>query len=367
MTDALIASTRFLPKARPAAAAEYAARSADMRRDVDEELLGNPELARLLGDAPIEVMKVNHENHASFMAAVFRYNEHRMLARVVVWVYRRYLSHGFSPDYFVFELKAWVKAVRRHMTPASAEPILSVYAWMLESHDAMVAASKAPLPAPTDPSDDPVRGPLLDALIQGQSAEVRRLARERAGTKEELAGFFVKAVQPAMDQIGRLWEAGRVSVSQEHLASSIMGRVLAGISQERTRTHVSGRKALITSAPNEYHELGVGMVADVLEMEGWDVRYLGANTPAADVVAMAKEYKPSLIGISVSMPFNLVSAHELITQIRAQPLLARTKIIVGGLGFTDCPDLWRQMGADGFAADARSAAAVAATLTASPQ
>ena len=40
-----------------------------------------------------------------------------------------------------------------------------------------------------------------------------------------------------------------------------------------------------TCIGGELHEIGIRMVADFFEMEGWDTYYLGANTPADAVVA----------------------------------------------------------------------------------
>jgi methanogenic corrinoid protein MtbC1 len=42
-------------------------------------------------------------------------------------------------------------------------------------------------------------------------------------------------------------------------------------------------KAVITAAPNEFYEIGAWMISDILEFDGWEVRYLGANTPVNDL------------------------------------------------------------------------------------
>ena len=110
-----------------------------------------------------------------------------------------------------------------------------------------------------------------------------------------------------------------------------------------------------TSVAGELHELGVRMVADFFEMEGWDTYYLGANTPPASVVQVVTERKAEVLGISATMTFHLRAVEELITLARKTAALDDTKIIVGGYPFHLEPNLWRQLGADLYAADAQQA------------
>jgi methanogenic corrinoid protein MtbC1 len=120
------------------------------------------------------------------------------------------------------------------------------------------------------------------------------------------------------------------------------------------RTERVGRTMVATSVAGELHELGIRMVADFFEMDGWDTYYLGANTPAASVVQAAAERKAEVLGISATMTFHLHAVEELITLAR-KTAGWNTKIMVGGYPFHLEPDLWRQLGADLYAADAQQA------------
>ena len=93
----------------------------------------------------------------------------------------------------------------------------------------------------------------------------------------------------------------------------------------------------------------------MLEMDGWQVDYLGANTPGDDLIRMMRDTKPDLIGLSVVIPFNLEKARRTITEIRKDDKFRKTWIMVGGPAFLFAPDLWRQMGADGIAEDGAAA------------
>jgi methanogenic corrinoid protein MtbC1 len=117
---------------------------------------------------------------------------------------------------------------------------------------------------------------------------------------------------------------------------------------------------VVTTVSEEFHELGAWMVADLLALDGWEVSYLGANTPAEDLLDMLCNRKPDLLALSSAMPFNLDRVHESIQALRARVELEAMRIMVGGRVFRSMEDLWRLTGADGWARDAQEAAALAA-------
>jgi methanogenic corrinoid protein MtbC1 len=55
------------------------------------------------------------------------------------------------------------------------------------------------------------------------------------------------------------------------------------------------------------------------------------------------------------MPFNLIRVQEVIEATRAGKEMEQIRIMVGGRIFRDMTDLWRIVGADGWAPDAQEA------------
>lgn len=66
-----------------------------------------------------------------------------------------------------------------------------------------------------------------------------------------------------------------------------------------------GRKAVVSCSANEFHQVGGKMVADILELNGWDGHFLGANTPPGDMVRFIQEVKPDFVGLTLSILSNL--------------------------------------------------------------
>jgi methylmalonyl-CoA mutase cobalamin-binding domain/chain len=104
--------------------------------------------------------------------------------------------------------------------------------------------------------------------------------------------------------------------------------------------------AVIAAAQNDLHDIGARIVSDILEMEGWKVFFVGANTPNRELMKLIRDVRPDLLGISVVVPIHLLHVEELIRQIRSEATLHDIKIMVGGPAFFLSENLWRQIGAD---------------------
>jgi MerR family transcriptional regulator, light-induced transcriptional regulator len=199
----------------------------------------------------------------------------------------------------------------------------------------------------------------LSLLLDADFEACLTLSTEIVQSPDHLKDFYLQIIQPSLYDVGLLWESGRVSVAEEHLATSIVGRIIASMYTRFRRGKYSKGTAVLTAAPNEFHEVGSRMVADLLEMDGWNVIYLGVNTPEDDLIRFIKKTKPVFVGISAAMPFNLDRISRIIADLRKDEETSRIRIMVGGIGFNSFPDLWRAVGADAWAPDGQQAVELA--------
>ena len=195
----------------------------------------------------------------------------------------------------------------------------------------------------------------FSALLAGEHRQCLKIAVDSVATAKELEELYLLVIQPIMYEIGTLWENGKISVAEEHLASAIVSRVMAAVHMIPVKPDTSKGKAVIASAPNEFHEIGAWMISDVLESVGWQVRYLGANAPLDGLLAMLHNFHPDIFLISATMHFNILKVTEIISKMRTEADLCQIKVMVGGRVFNEAPDIWSTTGADGFAANARTA------------
>jgi MerR family transcriptional regulator, light-induced transcriptional regulator len=359
--EALIKDAQENCPSVPASASEtYGFHINRMTEDVDNQFMDSPDLRRLIGDNPVRMMQDNHRNHAAFMLTVFSLNNMELLCRTIPWVYRAYMGRGCHADYFPAVLKAWQGAIGRCLEPPSAGPILSIYGWLSAHHLDWLALSQSPSAVPPEgEGKDADVETWVQRLLKGDARTCLKLAEEQVEASGDIARLYLDAIQPAMYRIGKLWESGAISPVQEHMATAVVTRIMATL-YERMNWPLSGvGRAVIACAPNEFHEVGARMVADLLEMDGWDVTFMGANTPEEDLIAFLVSEPPDLLGISVSMVFNLAKIQELVAHIRERPELKTLRILVGGPGIGGMASVGQSIGADGWAKDAREAVAVA--------
>ena len=320
---------------------------------VDVRLTSLENISRLIGHNPLQIMYDNHQHHARFMATVFVVNDYSLLAKTLPWVYRSYRAHHFSYDYFIAELEAWIQALRDVFPETMAATIIRIYEWMIGVHHHVIDLGQSEHlfrpPHNADYLDD--KNIFLEALLLGDSQACLQLARKYIDSIADLDIFYLYILQAAMFNIGVMWEKAEITIAQEHLASTIVNRLMAQVALDISPGNQHMGSAVVSTSPNEYHQLGALMVADVLDFDGWEVHFVGADVPHEELIAFVKDKAPDFFALSVTIPFNLARAQAIIEALRADPAMQSMKIMVGGRAFIDNPTIWYQIGADGYAAN----------------
>jgi MerR family transcriptional regulator, light-induced transcriptional regulator len=202
----------------------------------------------------------------------------------------------------------------------------------------------------------------LKTLIAGNRGEAARLVMEEFQRGTTIKEIYLHVFQPAQREIGRLWQTNQVSIAQEHFCTAATQLIMAQFYPFFFNTPKNGKVMVATCVGGEMHEIGMRMVADIFEMHHWDTYYIGANTPVKSVISLLMQRNAHLLGISTTMTFHVSETRRLIEAVRSQPECSKVKILVGGYPFNIAPDLWKEIGADGYGSDAVDAVAVANRL-----
>jgi methanogenic corrinoid protein MtbC1 len=195
----------------------------------------------------------------------------------------------------------------------------------------------------------------LDNLLRGERSVSSRLILDEVAQGASIKDIYLHVFQPSQYEIGRLWQINQISVAQEHYCTAATQLIMSQLYAHILNTKKNGRRLVATGVGGELHEIGLRMLADFFEMEGWDTYYLGSNTPASTIVQTLTERKSDVLAISVTMTFHISLAAALIQQVRAFDSGRLIKILIGGYPFNIEPELWRQVNADGYAANAEQA------------
>ena len=208
-------------------------------------------------------------------------------------------------------------------------------------------------------SDADLRDAYLAALRGGRRRDAFAVADRARGAGMGLGEVYLQVIQPAMQEIGRLWQQNRITVADEHLATAITQAVMARLYEELLRAPAEPGPLLIAAcADQERHELGLRMICDLLEMDGWDTVFLGASVPVEDLVAMVSARRPDAVALSAAIAPHLPRVRDAIAGIREALGGDAPAIAVGGRAFARDPELAARLGADLTADDAARAAAL---------
>ncbi len=171
----------------------------------------------------------------------------------------------------------------------------------------------------------------LDALIKGDRLRCSAISNELLEKKATVQDVYEDLIRNALYDIGELWEQGKISVATEHMASAIAEALI----NEFYINVISGQKinktVVVGCVENEHHQIGIKMVSDVFELNGWNAHFLGANTPTRELIQFINEIQPDMVALSLSLYFNLPYLEKMLQAIREE--FPELFILVGGQAF----------------------------------
>jgi len=150
--------------------------------------------------------------------------------------------------------------------------------------------------------------------------------------------FLDGLVAPLLRRMGEEWEAGRLTVAQEHLATAVIQRVLEGIIHFMVAPHGAPNLLLATLAGDQ-HKMGALLAATAAAADGWRVTYLGPDLPAGEIAPAAVAAGARVVGVSIVRVAERERARTELHTVRTQ-LPASVPLLAGGAGAVDlAPEL----------------------------
>lgn len=184
----------------------------------------------------------------------------------------------------------------------------------------------------------------LAAQLAGDRREALRIVLDEGFHRGvSVPDLHLGVIEVSQREVGRLWQDNRISVADEHLATSISQLVLSVLYEHLPRQSPIGRQAVVACVEGELHDMGGRMGADFLEMAGFDVRFLGANVPTDALVRAVTERDVDLLGLSATMSYHAPALERAVDAVRAArgPTFP---IVVGGHVVAWAPELRSRLG-----------------------
>ena len=154
---------------------------------------------------------------------------------------------------------------------------------------------------------------------------------------------------PALYNIDTCPKTDPGCIWKEHLKTGIVRTIVEGIypyviklgrKQERVN-----KKIILVNPEKEYHELGLRMISDFFQINGYETIFVGTNTPRSQIYEAIRSEKPDYIAISVTDYYLIFEAKKIIEGIK-ENCKKDIKVILGGQAFKKNRHLVEEIGGD---------------------
>lgn len=297
--------------------------------------------------------------HLEFLRPALEFGLLQPMVDYLRWLASVLEARAVPVEHLAISLEWLAEFFEAHMT---AEDGAVVSGALHAARRAFLAADKAPVSPKLSHEPWPETAPLVDALLAGSQPEALAVVTGCMDRGKSLVDVERHVIQPAMYRIGEKWQANEVSVAQEHLASAIVQVIMTVGLLRSTPQAATNRRILLACVAGNDHSIGLRMVADTFQLAGWDVEYLGANVPTSALVRQVAEWKPDLVGLSVSFAQQLPVVKDVIARLDALLGAARPGVMIGGLAINAFQPLAVLVRADAVGVDAQEALATAAAM-----
>jgi methanogenic corrinoid protein MtbC1 len=296
--------------------------------------------------------------HLDYLAEAVDASDPALFSAYLAWVKVLFTGLHFTDTVLPTTLECTRQVLATHLTEEARIPALAVLETGLQS------LSGAPVSLPSyldgDAPLDHLARAYLEALLVGDRLAASRMILQAVEQGAPIKDIYLRVFQRTQHELGRLWQTNQISVAQEHYCTAATQMVMSQLYPAIFAAAKKGPRLVATCVGGELHEIGARMVADFFEMDGWDTYFLGANMPTDSVLRAVDERRADILAVSATMTFHIERVRELIAAARQSGL--KVQVMVGGYPLNIAPELWRSVGADGYAPNAQDAISVAESL-----
>jgi MerR family transcriptional regulator, light-induced transcriptional regulator len=179
---------------------------------------------------------------------------------------------------------------------------------------------------------------LRTAMDAGDSpAAVKSALRAIDEKSVSVTGLYLDCLTPILAAVGDEWQAGSRPIWREHAASAVCRDIIGAMAPEISRIapEAAGKTVVLACPPEEQHDLGLRMIADLYRLNGWQSCFLGADTPVIGIIAAAKETGAETVVLSAATHYTLINIDDVVSAIAGA--LPDIKIMLTGPAYKDRP------------------------------
>jgi methanogenic corrinoid protein MtbC1 len=151
--------------------------------------------------------------------------------------------------------------------------------------------------------------------------------------------IYDAVLRSGLEEIGRLWEQGRIGIEHEHRATNEVLDALARLQSQIHMKEPLGKTVLLGCLGEELHTIGLRCIAYLFEAEGWQVYFLGGQIPLSSMTAAVEQVRPHAVCVSATYETDPASRRDSLNIVAAAAHDIGAIAIVGGRAALEIADL----------------------------
>ena len=199
------------------------------------------------------------------------------------------------------------------------------------------------------------------ALRDVESAPVEGLVRKALAEGHPAADVLNQGLIGGMAIIGKEFKARDLWVPDVLLAARNMKQGVEILRPLFSREDQKSKgRIILGTVKGDIHDIGKNLVAIMMSGSGLEVIDLGIDIPVEKFLAAIDEHKPQIVGLSALLTTTMLEMQKVIEAVRKSPIPEKPFVIIGGAPVTEA--FAREIGSDGYGADAVAAVEIATKL-----
>ncbi|HNY39809.1 MAG TPA: corrinoid protein [Bryobacteraceae bacterium] len=199
---------------------------------------------------------------------------------------------------------------------------------------------------------------LYDAILDGDAKTSAAVTHEALNEGTDPVSLITGYMVPAMDEVGRRYEAEEYFVPELLLAARAMKAALEPLRPllAAAGAQPAGR-VVIGTVKGDLHDIGKNLVASMFEGGGFEVHDLGADVSPEKFIEAVRSSGANIVCLSALLTVTMPSMKKTIEALDAAGVRSQVKVFVGGAPVTS--QYAAEIGADGYSETASGAVALA--------
>ncbi|XFA98619.1 corrinoid protein [Candidatus Izemoplasma sp. B36] len=196
---------------------------------------------------------------------------------------------------------------------------------------------------------------ISNALQKGNAKLVREKVQEAINSNVNPTEILQDSMIVAMSIVGEKFKKNDIFVPEVLIAARAMNE---GVKVLRPVLIASGvkpiGKAMICTVMGDLHDIGKNLVKMMIEGQGIECIDIGVDCSPETIIDAINTHQPDVLCLSALLSTTMMNQKVIISRLKEEKLLKDIKVIVGGAPVTET--FASEIGADGYASDAASAA-----------